>query len=259
MSATFVALLLLPLRNFPAIPAVRHIAKGMGEFQNKSFRFPNFTRSSILLRIIEFWTFSSEFAQVSRLSFLAPLRAPSETLTPRSAFADDRIADHTHQPDKALIKLTTLGNRSYLVLKFSYRKNLVCGCIRRRPWFCSIGSTRAIAIFPVNSFWHRIKARVHSAHLLFPSITRRTLNRIVKRVIGKLAVPHAERYRSHALRRGTAQELKETCSPWVVVASAGRWRSASLLSDVDTSDDVETDMPNLWTNPILSESEDELA
>ena len=77
--------------------------------------------------------------------------------------------------------------------------------------------------------------------------------------LGKLAAPHAERYSSHAFRRGAARELRETGPHWAVVASAGRWRSASLLIYVDTSDDVETDMSNLLPNSLLSESEDELA
>ena len=82
---------------------------------------------------------------------------------------------------------------------------------------------------------------------------------VIMAVLGKLSVPQSERYSSHGFRRGSAQELKETGSPWAVVASAGRWRSTSLLSYVDTSADVETDMANLLANPLLSELDDELA
>ena len=136
---------------------------------------------------------------------------------------------------------------------------IIYGCILRRPCFCSIGTTRAIARCPVHSFWPLIKARVHSGSLLFPSITRRNVDRIIKAALGRLSVPHAERYSSRGFRRGSAQELKETGPPWTTVDTAGRWRSASLLSYADTSADVESDMANLLPNPLLSESKDELA
>ena len=85
------------------------------------------------------------------------------------------------------------------------------------------------------------------------------LNRTIKAAMGKLDVPHSERYSSHAFRLGSAQELKETWHPWAVVASAGRWRSDSLPRYADTSEDVETEMSNLLSNPLLSESEDGIA
>lgn len=63
----------------------------------------------------------------------------------------------------------------------------------------------------------------------------------------------------HGFRRGSAQELKEAGAPRTVVAGADRWRSASVLSYVETSADFECDMANLLAAPLLSESEDELA
>ena len=149
-------------------PAVRRIARGLAKCQNKSFRFPNFIRSSLLLRIVEFEGFASEFAQVAYLSFLVSLRVPSETLMMRRAFPTDLIAEQTPQPDKALIKLATLDDRPYLVMKFSYGENLVYGCILRRPCFCPIATKHASALCPVHDFWPRIRARAHSGHSLYP-------------------------------------------------------------------------------------------
>ena len=240
-------------------PAVRHIARGLAKCQNKSFRFPNFIRSALVARIIDFDGFDSQFAQVAYLSFLFSLRVPSETLAIRRAFSDDPVSEHIPQSEKALIKICTIEGVPYLVLKLSHRKNLVYGCILRRPCFCSLGSQRATALCPVHAFWPLVIDRVHSGSLLFPNVTRRNVNRIIKAVFRKLSVPHAERYSSHGFRRGSAQELKETGSPWTVVAGAGRWMSASVLSYVDTSADVECDMANLLANPLLSESDDELA
>ena len=116
-------------------------------------------------------------------------------------------------PDKALIKLATIDGQPFLVMKFSFRKNLVYGCILRRPCFSSVRTQRAIALCPVHTFWPLIKARVRSGHLISPSMTWRNLNRIIKAALGRLLAPHSERYSSHAFRRGAAQELKETGSP----------------------------------------------
>ena len=172
------------------------------------------------MRIVDFEGFASEFAHVDYLSCLFSLRVSSETLMLRRDFPVDPIADHAHQPDKALIKLATMDGHPYLVMKFSIRKNLVYGCIIRRPCF-SVWTKQSLALCPAYTFWPLIKARVQSGHLLFPTITRRNLNRIIKAAHEKLADPHSERYSSHAFRRGSAQELQETGSPWAVVDSAG--------------------------------------
>ena len=122
-----------------------------------------------------------------------------------------------------------------------------------------MGTLRATALRPVHAFWPLVKDRLYSGSLLRPAITRRNINRIIKAVFAKLSAPRAERYSSHGIRRGSAHELKETGSPWTVAAGASRWRPTSVLSYVDTSSDVESDMANLLANPLLSESDDELA
>ena len=102
----------------------------------------------------------------------------------RRAFSDDPIDDHAPHPEKSLIKLAKLVGHPYLVMKFSFRENLVYGCIVRRPCFCAVGTKRALALCPFHTFWPLIKDRVRSGHLLFPTITRMNLNRITKAVIG---------------------------------------------------------------------------
>ena len=114
---------------------MRHIARGLAEFQNKSFHFPNFARIPLFVSIIALECFTSEYAQSAYISFLFSLRVPAETWILRRACAGDPIADHTPQPDKALIELATLDGHTYLVMKFSIIKNIAYGCIRRRPCF----------------------------------------------------------------------------------------------------------------------------
>ena len=163
-------------------PAVRHIAKGLAKCQNKSFRLPNFIRIPLVARIIGFEGFSADFAQVAYLSFLFSLRVPSETLALRRASPKDPIVDHTPQPTKALIKLSTIDGKPFLVMKFSVRKNLVYGCILRRPCFFSFGTSRAISLCPVHAFWPLIRARAQSGHLLPPRSQGGTSTALLKLV-----------------------------------------------------------------------------
>ena len=77
-----------------------------------------------------------------------------------------------------------------------------------------------------------------------PSVTRWDFSRILRVALTRLKVPDAARYRSYGFRRGTAQELKETGSPWQVVASSGLWNSPAFRGYVDLSTDVESGVRN---------------
>ena len=141
--------------------------------------------------------------------------------------------------------------------KLLWRKNLVSGCILRRPCFCSLSGSRAPLLCPVHAFWPLVKRRVEPGEFLFPAVTRRNFNCILKAVLSKMHVPSADRYSSHAFRRGTSQELKESGSPWAVVASSGFWRSPSFRGYVDLSRDVEIGVQQLFDVDLDSDSADE--
>ena len=209
-------------------PAIRHIAKGMRKFQDKSFRFPNFIRIQLMLKIIDQDSFASEFAQARFVSFLFSFRVPSETLQMVRSFNSDELDSFSPQPEKALIGVRVIGGESFLIAKLSWRKNLSSGCILRRPCFCIPRAARAQAICPVRAFWPLIRRRVDPGQPLFKAVNRRNFNCILKAVMAKINTPDAARYSSHAFRRGTTQGLKETGSPWSVVATSGLWHSPIL-------------------------------
>ena len=71
-------------------------------------------------------------------------------------------------------------------------------------------------ICPAHALWAAIRRRVAPGAPLFKAVNRRNFNRILKTVLGKLLVPEAARYSLHAVRRRTAQELKEC-------GAAGLW------------------------------------
>ena len=237
--------------------AVRHVVKGLKKCQDRSFRFHNFIRSPLLLKIVEKETPASEFAQAAFLSFLFSFRVPSETLQLQRDYYTDEIAAFTPQTEKALIGVRYDGNEPFLICKLSRRKNLTSGCILRRPCFCFLTAKRAASICPIHVFWQHIRCRVEPGDFLFKNINQRNFNRVLKAVLAKLGVPEAARYSSHGFRRGTSQELKESGSPWTVVASSGIWHSPCFRGYLDMSKDVGAGARQLFDVDFDSDSGDD--
>ena len=192
---------------------MRHVAKGLKKRQDKSFRFPSFIRSPLLLKITNHESAVGEFAQACFFSFLFALRVPSGTLQLRRAFSPDNLLIFPPQPDKALIGIASVGGELFLVAKFSWRKNISNGCILRRPCFCNLGTPFATSLCPVHCFWPAVRRRVACGQRLFSKVNVGNFNRILKAVCAKLSIPDAARFSSHGFRRGTSQELKERGSP----------------------------------------------
>ena len=197
-------------------PKVRHVAMGLKKSQNRSFRFSNFIRRSLLIQLLRRATVQSEFAKASFLSFLFALRVPSENLQLRMAYRGDQLLAFSPQPEKAPVGTSAVGGETFLVTKFSWWENMVGGCILRRPCFCSLGRRHATSLFPIHIFWAEIRRRVQPGQLLSRSVNRGNFNRMLKAVFAHLHIPDAGRYSSHGFRRGAAQELKESGPP-------GRW------------------------------------
>ena len=236
---------------------VSHIAKGLKKSQDRSFRFHNFIRSPLLTKLIKHESAESEFAQAAFLSFLFAFRVPSETLQLKRAYRGDQLLTFSPQPDKALIGPMSVGGELFLVAKLSYRKNLPGGCILRRPCFCNLASSRARLLCPIHVFWAAIRRRVDPGTPLFRAVNRGNFNRQLKAIFGRLCIPDADRYSSHGFRRGTAQELKESGSPWAVVASAGVWNSPAFRGYLDMARDVEVGVSRLFEVDPDSESDAE--
>ena len=68
--------------------------------------------------------------------------------------------------------------------------------------------------FPVHALWPDFKASVPPGEKLFVAVNRRNSNRQLKATLAGLSVPQADRYIPHAFRRGSAQEMNETGSPF---------------------------------------------
>ena len=238
-------------------PAVRHVARGLKKCQDRSSRFPNFIRSHLLAKIAARETAESEFAQVRFLSSLFSFRVPSETLQLRRASPTDDLEGFTPQLEKALIGVRIIDGQQFLVAKLTTRKNLASGCILRRPCLCQLAAREAANLRPPHAIWAAVRRRVGPGELLFQSITRRNFNRALKAVLARIGVPSADRYSPHGFRRGTSQELKETGSPWSVVATSGVWRPPASRGYLDMSKDVEQGVAQLLSVDFDSDSAEE--
>ena len=239
-------------------PAVKHVAKGLIKCQGKSFKFPNFIRSRLLIRMLRSQGLESESAQACLFSFLFSFRVPSETLMIRRSFNNDRLLEFSHQVEKALVGIRVFKKQPYLAAKLSFRKNHTGGVILKRPCFCGLDNDLPRFTCPVHSLWRAIKQRVYPGEPIFKDINRRNFNRRLKAILARLGIPEARRYSSHGFRMGSAQELNVTGSPLSVVASAGQWRPNAVRGYVNLDAHVESNARHLFRVDMNSESEDDV-
>ena len=141
------------------------------------------------------------------------------------------------------------------MVKFSFRKNVPGGCVLRMPCFCNLGKARASSMCPVHIIRAAIRRRVPPAQLLFRSVNRGNFNRALNAAMAKLLAPEAHRFGPHGFRRGTAQDLMESGSPWAVVAAAGIWNSQDFWGYLDMSRDAEEGAMRLFDFDVDSDSD----
>ena len=159
--------------------------------------------------------------------------------------------------DQALIGLRGPPEDRRLVIRLRSRKNLPNGCIMSRPCFCSLPAPAAKGMCPVHSIWPCIAQRTKPGGNLPPSSSATNLNATIKAVFAKLLVERAEQYSPRGFRRGAAQELKESGSQWVAIATMGDWESLAFLGYADLTYNVERDMAKIRieTDPMDSDEE----
>ena len=112
----------------------------------------------------------------------------------------------------------------------------------------------------VHFFWKWIWPRAPSGQPLFPNYTARNINAALKRACGKIGLPDASRYISHAFRRGAAQELKAKGAQWPTIATLGDWRSLACRVYVDIANDIDRDISKILEEEVAcAADEDEQA
>ena len=116
-----------------------NVSRGLRAADKGRFRFPNFIRSELVIRVINFEPMNSRFAQLAFFAYLFALRVPSEALILRRAFEDDILELEAPQLEKELIAAREVGSQTLIKLKLTYRKNLPTGCVMYHPLLLQLG------------------------------------------------------------------------------------------------------------------------
>lgn len=96
-------------------PIVRNVANGLKKCRGRSFRFPNFIRIPLLVKIIHRKSSAIEFAQAALLSFLFSFRAPSGNIQLVRYYSSDAADAFSPHPEKALIGVRTIAGAPFLI------------------------------------------------------------------------------------------------------------------------------------------------
>ena len=236
--------------------AVKTLAAGLENAQDKSFIFPNFIQSPDLITMLRHIKLDTELGQLCYMAYLFSLRVPSEALTARRAFADDPLLGFVPQEDKALMGVRSYKQTDILVLKFAFRKNLRNGCILKRPCICSEKNPLARLLCPPHTLWPLIKQRVDTGDLLFPNFTAHKFNLALKALMEDLRFDRAREYSSRAFRRGATQEIKDTGSTLAVIITSGGWTAAGYKSYLDLQMDEALNISALLIESMDSDSDE---
>ena len=96
-------------------PAVSPVSNGLMKCRDTSFRFHNFVRIRILLRLIRRESIQSELDQACLLSLLSSFRVPSETLQMWRSYTGDKFLGFSPQREKALVGVRMEDGADFLV------------------------------------------------------------------------------------------------------------------------------------------------
>ena len=238
--------------------AVSAMARGLRKAQNLSFAFENYIFRPCLVRFINHETLQSEFGLLGYLSFLFLLRVQSEGIPIRRASLYEPLLERAPQLHPALIGVRDVGGESRLILKLSTRKNTRYGAILMRPCFCQGSVLVPGSLCPVHVIWPIIRERVLPNDLIFPSLQRTNLNRMLKVVMAKIGFSQAERYTMYAFRRGCLMEMKRAQSTVSEIMRTAGWTSAQFKTYLDLQEDEEAVIRSLMrTLGTADESGDE--
>ena len=103
---------------------IKTIYRGLRNAQGRSFASPNFLMSGGLLEIITYEGQFAPMAAVAYLSYLFPLRVPSEAIRLEKADRFDKLLTFEPQQAKSLIGVETLRQTPVLAIKFRFRKDI---------------------------------------------------------------------------------------------------------------------------------------
>ena len=168
------------------------------------------------------------------------LRVPSEALP---AMRGGEGLEHAVD-EQAVIWL----EGATLVLRLHRRKNKPHGSMLRRSCTCACHPR----ICPVHVLWHGFLRPLPFGSKPWAEHTSSSANAALRVALSKLAVPRADLYRCHDLRRGHARDLFDSGTPLEDILRHGEWRGKSVRKYLD-----ECDLEQQVVLEAAMESEDE--
>ena len=130
---------------------------------------------------------------------------------------------------------------------------MVGGCIPRRPFpptHHHHENDMARALVPAHWSGRWARSSSHSGGLLLKKINLRNATRSLRYAIKRMDTPAGNMYSPHCLRRGAAQELKESPLPRPIVASVGQRYGVSFGNYISLSDELSGNMLKLLMCPF---------
>ena len=213
------------------------VAKRLSIAQDVSFRFGNFVRRELFIRLILFETVSAKIGRLFYLSHLFLLRVPSEGLPIRRAFSTDIITTKSPQEVKAPIAVRASGDNLRLILQIKKRKLNKTGAATLRPCFCDGEWMGPSSLCPIRDIRPLVRRSSLPGDQLFPNIQWWNLNRKSNAILGNMGVESSSGFPTNAFRRGAATDTMES-GPTIdqITRSAGRHSQAFrayLISQVE--------------------------
>ena len=184
-----------------ATKAVYPAAEGLRKAKKGTFAFANFLFMTDVFSLVGFLGWGSEFALLAFISFLSPLRVPSDALRLRRAFRDDPISEPVGQHEKALIGVRVFKGPGVLVVKTACGGgHLEGGRMLKPTCVCSHDFPQADP--PPHGIWPRTRARISAGSLCLPSYAKNNFNRQLEFRLRGMDRKDAPRYTAKAFRMG---------------------------------------------------------
>ena len=88
-------------------------------------------------------------------------------------------------------------------------------------------------MWPIRVFWEGVLTAAQPGDVLFPSLIRSNINRILKATLRRAGVSGGGRYSAHCFRRGAADELLRPGPSLATITKAGGWTSGGYKVYLD--------------------------
>ena len=218
--------------------AVRGVARGLENAQDLILKFENYIFKTLFRKLIAHESIRSECGRLFYLAYVFILRLPSEALPAVRAGPHEPLLARAKLSRQSALGLRTFpGGGQRLVLKIRTRKHMRGGAVLRRPCFCDSDTLSTRGICPIHDFWRIIRESTQWGEPPFPSLLKRSSNRIPKGALSTMGVTEAFSYSAHAFRSGASMKLKRCSDTLAHVVKTIGWISATFRSYLSFADD----------------------